>query len=169
VTRFPSFSRWAAAILVLTVMVAVFVWWRLVDQGDAAARGLLRPHDAQVLRQGAQVYQAHCATCHGVKLEGQPNWRERGADGRLPAPPHDENGHTWHHPDEVLIALTKEGVGKTAGLPGYETNMPAFGDSLSDTDIVAALSWIKSQWPSEVRRHHDEINRQAAQRSQRGS
>jgi len=69
----------------------------------------------------------------------------------------------------VLIALTKEGVGKTAGLPGYETNMPAFGDSLSDTDIVAALSWIKSQWPSEVRRHHDEINRQAAQRSQRGS
>jgi mono/diheme cytochrome c family protein len=41
--------------------------------------------------------------------------------------------------------------------------MPAFGDSLSDTEIVAVLSWIKSQWPSETQRHQDGINRQASQ------
>ncbi len=120
-----------------------------------------------MLKQGALIYQARCASCHGVKLEGQANWRERGPDGRLPAPPHDETGHTWHHPDDVLIQLTKEGVAKAAGLPDYVSNMPAFGDSLSDADIVAVLSWIKSQWPSEIRSQHDDLNRQASQRSQR--
>ena len=34
---------------------------------------------------GRGVYQAHCATCHGADLEGQPNWRKRGADGLMPA------------------------------------------------------------------------------------
>ncbi len=36
---------------------------------------------------GRGVYQTHCAACHGADLEGQPNWRQRGADGLLPAPP----------------------------------------------------------------------------------
>ena len=43
---------------------------------------------------GEENYQAHCASCHGVDLEGQPNWRTMKADGSLPAPPHDETGHT---------------------------------------------------------------------------
>ncbi|MBU4184472.1 MAG: cytochrome c [Hydrogenophaga sp.] len=120
-----------------------------------------------MLKQGALIYQARCASCHGVKLEGQANWRERGTDGRLPAPPHDESGHTWHHPDDVLIQITKVGVAKAVDMPDYATNMPAFGDSLSDADIVAVLSWIKSQWSQETRRHHDDINRQAVLRSQR--
>jgi len=120
-----------------------------------------------LVQRGAQIYQAQCASCHGANLEGQANWRERGADGRLPAPPHDETGHTWHHPDEVLIRLTQEGVAKAAGLPDYASNMPAFGDSLSDADTVAVLSWIKSRWPSDIQAHHNEINRQANQASLR--
>ena len=48
---------------------------------------------------GAAVYVKHCASCHGANREGQPNWRERRPDGRLPAPPHDASGHTWHHAD----------------------------------------------------------------------
>ena len=82
-----------------------------------------------MLKHGALIYQARCASCHGVHLEGQANWRERGADGRMPAPPHDSSGHTWHHPDDVLIRITKEGVAKAVGLPDYATNMPAFGDN----------------------------------------
>ena len=120
-----------------------------------------------MLQRGAQVYQAQCASCHGANLEGQANWRERGADGRLPAPPHDESGHTWHHPDDVLIGITKDGVAKAVGIPDYATHMPAFGDALSDADIVAVLSWIKSQWSSDVQAHHNEINRQSRQSPQR--
>ena len=43
---------------------------------------------------GEAIYKQHCASCHGENLEGQPNWKTRNDQGRLPAPPHDETGHT---------------------------------------------------------------------------
>jgi mono/diheme cytochrome c family protein len=121
----------------------------------------LTPDDPEVVVQGRQIYQAHCASCHGAELEGQPNWRERGPDGRLPAPPHDASGHTWHHPDVQLFRLTKLGP---AGLTGgsYESDMPAYADTLTDSEILAVLSYIKSTWPPEVRTRHDQINVRAA-------
>lgn len=126
----------------------------------------LRPDDREVLDVGRKVYAQHCAACHGAQLQGQvPNWRERDAAGRLPAPPHDASGHTWHHPDEVLLRITKFGVAKAANLPDYDSAMPAYEGVLTDAEIVAVLSWIKSQWPPDVRRRHDEVN--AAARSAR--
>jgi S-disulfanyl-L-cysteine oxidoreductase SoxD len=123
----------------------------------------LRPDDAGVTAVGQKVYATHCAACHGARLEGQPNWRIRDAAGRLPAPPHDASGHTWHHPDEVLFRITKHGVAKAANLKDYDSGMPAYEGVLTDAEIVAVLSWIKAQWPRETRRLHDEVN--AAARS----
>jgi mono/diheme cytochrome c family protein len=40
--------------------------------------------------------------------------------------------------------------------------MPAYAGVLGDDDIIAVLSWIKSQWPAEIRRRHDEMNARAA-------
>ena len=96
---------------------------------------------------GAKLYAENCAVCHGAKLEGQPNWREKLTNGRMPAPPHDESGHTWHHTDQVLFGITKQGLvpGKYAP-PGYASDMPAFRGKLSDDDIWAVLSFIESHW-----------------------
>ena len=49
----------------------------------------LRPDDAKLVTLGQQVYEARCASCHGVRLEGQANWRQPGADGLQPR--HDEH------------------------------------------------------------------------------
>lgn len=142
-------------------LVALFV---LSACGERAAGPVrLQPDDAAVVALGKQVYGAQCASCHGARLEGQPNWQQRDAQGRMPAPPHDASGHTWHHPDELLFRITKHGVAKAANLKDYESAMPAFEKTLSDAEIVAALSWIKSQWPAEVRRKHDALNERAAQ------
>ena len=110
------------------------------------------PHadDGMSAQAGRVLYQDHCAACHGENLEGQPNWQTRRADGRLPAPPHDETGHTWHHPDQHLFAMTKYGIQAFAG-PAYESDMPGFDGVLSDEEIQAVLAYIKSTWPSPVR------------------
>jgi mono/diheme cytochrome c family protein len=104
--------------------------------------------DAKKVALGAQVYVRHCAVCHGAKLEGQPEWRRRLPSGRMPAPPHDESGHTWHHPDGVLFAITKNGLVPPYSPRDYESDMPAFAGKLSDEEIWSVLAYIRSHWTS---------------------
>lgn len=165
----PSKTLRRALVGLLLAGVAVsLMWWR-PSGPSGPAPGLLRLDDAALLQRGERLYQVHCASCHGANRQGQANWRERGADGRLPAPPHDDSGHTWHHPDDVLLRLTRDGVAQAAGLPDYPTNMPAYGGTLGDDDIVAVLSWIKSRWTPETRALHDELNRQSRQHAPAGN
>jgi len=118
--------------------------------------------DAALVARGAKAYAEQCAACHGAKLEGQPDWRRRLANGRLPAPPHDESGHTWHHPDHVLFAITKNGLVPPYAPKDYESDMPAFGGKLPDRDIWAVLAYIKSHWTSpDVLAARAEIERNA--------
>ena len=121
---------------------------------------VLRPDDPQVVTLGARIYTQHCAACHGTRGEGQPDWRELGPDGLMRAPPHDESGHTWHHPDAQLFAITKYGLAKLIKQPDYQTNMPVYDGVLSDSEIIAVLSWIKAQWPKEIQAQHDQVNAQ---------
>lgn len=113
--------------------------------------------DSAAVARGAAVYEDACASCHGANLEGEANWRSRRPNGRLPAPPHDETGHTWHHPDRQLFEITKYGVAKFAPA-GYETDMPGFGETLTDADILASLAYIKSRWPAAIQRRHDAMS-----------
>ncbi|GGG52471.1 hypothetical protein GCM10010964_44530 [Caldovatus sediminis] len=123
----------------------------VADAGDPAQVAL-----------GRRVYAERCASCHGANLEGQPNWRERRPDGRLPAPPHDATGHTWHHPDAQLIELTRKGL--SGILPGYESDMPAFEGVLPEAEIAAVIAFITSTWPPEIRRLRQERLGAAASR-----
>lgn len=153
--------KWHRRVLVIAAVVVVVAAAGAFIAGDPFATSsvaTLRPNDAQVLAIGQKVYQAQCAACHGAKLEGQANWRLRDAQGRLPAPPHDASGHTWHHPDELLFRITKYGVAKAAQLENYDSAMPAYEKVLGDAEIVAVLSWIKAQWPAEIKAKHDKMN-----------
>ena len=127
----------------------------------ASALGRERPvsgtnvADAQLVALGRQVYVANCASCHGPNLEGQPNWRQPNADGSMPAPPHDATGHTWHHNDAALFATTKLGGAATSPVAAPNA-MPAFGGRLSDREIWAVLSYIKSTWPPELQQQQEQ-------------
>jgi mono/diheme cytochrome c family protein len=106
------------------------------------------------LLRGAELYQNNCAACHGANLEGQPDWQVAGPDGILPAPPHDETGHTWHHDNGLLFDYTRLG-GQEAlamrGITGFRSGMPAFDGTLSDDEIWDVLAYIRSTWPERVR------------------
>jgi mono/diheme cytochrome c family protein len=111
------------------------------------------------IAQGQALYGVHCANCHGKNLEGQPNWRTPLPNGRMPAPPHDKTGHTWHHTDAALTGVTKLGLKPFAG-DNYESDMPAFGTILSDEEIEAILAYIKSTWPERERNYQQQITQQ---------
>ncbi len=68
--------------------------------------------------------------------------------GRMPAPPHDESGHTWHHTGSVLFGITKQGLTPPYAPPGYQSDMPAFAGTLSDDEIRAVLAYIGNHWTS---------------------
>jgi mono/diheme cytochrome c family protein len=114
------------------------------------------------LARGEVIYAEACASCHGANLEGQLNWKSPGPDGRLPAPPHDETGHTWHHPDQLLLQITALGTAAVVG-SGYESNMPGFGEIYSEQELRDVLAWIKTQWPDRERDHQAQVTAQDSQ------
>ena len=132
----------------------------IVMAGSSDATGLLTPDDTDVVALGQSLYAEHCAACHGAQLEGAPNWQIRDADGLLPAPPHDATGHTWHHTDDVLFNLTKFGLANYLNQSDYKSNMPAYNGVLTDHEIKAILSFIKSSWSPKMREHQDYLNSQ---------
>lgn len=124
----------------------------------AQAQRLEAYKNPAIVAEGKLIYERACASRHGADLEGQPNWRQPGPDGKLPAPPHDVSGHTWHHPDEQLFAITKHGTAATVG-GDYKTDMRGFDDELTDVQIKAVLAYIKSSWPAEMQERHNAMSR----------
>jgi len=144
---------WILARGAVAIGIGVGALWWLADRAPRIDAG-----DTRQVAAGEAIYRAQCARCHGVNLEGQPDWRSPLPTGRLPAPPHDESGHTWHHPDDVLLRIVKEGPAFYSTL-GVQTDMPGFQNTLSDRDIAAVMSYIKSRWPPTIRARQAQMNR----------
>ena len=106
------------------------------------------------LAQGKRIYDENCASCHGFDGEGQPNWRVPNDKGVYPAPPHDNSGHTWHHPDALLLQIVAQG----GALP--TTGMPGFADKLTEEEMMLSLDYIKTFWGEEERAFQEERSRQ---------
>ncbi|WP_282026066.1 c-type cytochrome [Limimaricola cinnabarinus] len=117
----------------------------------------LWPSAADATGDGRQLYLDNCAACHGVELEGQPDWRQPLPSGRLPAPPHDASGHTWHHPDRVLREIILRGTAAVVG-NGYESDMPGFEGLLTEAEVEAILDYLKSEWPERERAHQARVS-----------
>lgn len=138
-------------LVIFAVTFAVILGsWVLIASFSAPVRASTDDADIDT---GRNLYQANCAACHGDKLQGQPNWRTLGEDGKLPAPPHDETGHTWHHGDGLLFSYTKLGGKEALAQQGIDFNsgMPGFGDQLNDRQIWDIIGYIKSTWPDRQR------------------
>ena len=115
------------------------------------------PLDAQKAAQGQELYSRYCAECHGVNGEGQPDWKIPNEDGSLKPPPHDVSGHTWHHDDDLLLEIVLKG----SDFP--QSQMPAFGEQLSEEEAQAILEYLKSWWGPEERAFQWQVTRQTQQ------
>jgi len=98
---------------------------------------------------GAELYAANCGACHGPELQGASDWKRSLPDGSLPPPPHDSSGHTWHHPDGLLLDIIANGG--NGGDPAYYSKMPAFHQELTPDEMRSILEFIKSKWGKDAR------------------
>ncbi|MCA9943596.1 MAG: cytochrome c [Anaerolineales bacterium] len=129
---------------ILFILTAVLLLSR-----NNAGTGSADLSSRQMVALGEEVYGTYCAACHGVDLEGQPDWQRPFDDGSFKAPPHDETGHTWHHNDAYLIESIKQGGARLDASIGVSL-MPAYEDVLTDQQILAVLAYIKSSWPPDI-------------------
>lgn len=143
--------------LILVAAIAVFACTSgSRDGAPSPSAEALRPLDASLVARGESLYATNCAACHGATGEGQPDWKQAGADGTLPAPPHDETGHTWHHADGLLFRIVRDGCAAYGG--STACRMPAFEGTLSDEEIVAILEYMRSWWGPEDRAFQQQVS-----------
>mgnify|MGYP002622986641 CR=1 FL=1 len=145
--------------VVLAVIVVFSSACSTADVGNPEIDSGLPPLDNEVVARGAELYQAHCASCHGNDLSGEDDWRVAKEDGSYPAPPHDSSGHTWHHPDDVLLEIIRDGS------DAPQSRMPTFGEKLSDEEILAIIEFLKSSWGPEERAYQWQVTQRGGQPS----
>ena len=133
----------------------------LLNTGPVDPFGASKTRQEQIAA-GRKTYEKSCSSCHGKNLEGQPDWQTPLTSGKLPAPPHDKAGHSWHHPDAMLTGITKRGIIPYV-TPDYQSDMPAFEGKLSDDEIGSLWDYIKSTWPERERAYQEQMTRQSLQ------
>lgn len=129
------------AVFLTPALILLGVYWvsTLAVQSPGASLSIDRAAPEQ-LAQGKAIYDQVCAACHGINGEGQPNWRQPDAQGVYPAPPHNSEGHTWHHPDDVLLDIIAQG----GTMP--TSAMPGFAGQLTQNEMQLVLDYIKTFW-----------------------
>ena len=143
---------WFIGLLAFALIIVGFVFAMISESGrQVVINNTPAPPvpnlDTSSVRQGEMLYTQYCAACHGANLEGAADWKIALPDGSYPAPPHDSSGHTFHHPDTLLVQIIIDG----SYPPGQDTKMPAFGAILTEEEILSILDFIKSYWGDEER------------------
>ncbi len=128
-----------------TVILAVLFLVGLFGHASETLAQTRRIEDPMILQQGKQLFQTHCAECHGQNAQGiTEDWNVRDENGKYPPPPLNGAAHTWHHPLPVLVNVIENGTLEMGGA------MPPWKDELSRDQILAIIIWLSSLWPDEI-------------------
>lgn len=135
--------------VIMCILALLMFVVRSGSQSPADAGDRADATNVQLVARGKQLYMTRCASCHGSDLAGEQDWPQRRANGVMPTAPLDERGQTWQRDDEWIFTTIKHG-GQATAPDGATSYMPALGGGLTDEDIWAVISYIKSTWPRSI-------------------
>jgi mono/diheme cytochrome c family protein len=120
------------------------------------------PPSDTYLAAGQRNYNTYCAHCHGYAGEGQHpatiDQTQRYGYNLVPA--HDDTGHTWQHPDQLLFEVTKYGIRSPLNL----YRMTPFDEQLSDDEIFGVIDYMKTFWTEQQRDYQQQLTDEYAER-----
>lgn len=102
-------------------------------------------------RRGEALYKQYCQTCHGGATGGSLK--------DVP-PPHNANGHTWHHADQLITTIVLDGLSGSVDRP----TMPPFRDRLAEQDVRDIIAFLETWWTAKQRAFQDEVTKNWEQR-----
>lgn len=107
------------------------------------------------LQAGRNQYNLRCGHCHGYDGEGelQASAVDTLALGMQVVPPHNATGHTWMHPEQLLVQLIKQGVSN----PLFRFQMAGYGEVMTDEEIRQVIAYIRLWWTDLQREHHQAL------------
>ena len=127
-----------------TDLRAMAVFLIALPQSAAALRARAPetvPADTTLVQHGAELYDRHCASCHGA--QGQ------GATGIYPALA-GNRAVTLASPANLVRVVVSGGfLPATAGNP-RPYGMPPFGPVLNNADIAAVVSFVRGAWGNQA-------------------
>ena len=121
---------WLCLLIILVVGAFAYASWANVKHN--------KPVDfsqSEQLTLGKEIYQANCSLCHGETGEGF-------AKENIPAPALNGSMHAWHHSDEQILALIRQG----------SNAMPAVGKDWTDEEVEAVWAYVKHWWTPQQRK-----------------
>jgi len=132
IRRVPGANNWVIFGRTLAIVAGIVLLAVPFVGGATPMSGATNPNAATVtsIQNGAELYQATCARCHGVDGKGG------GVDaGTTPVTPPSLVDHAAAHPDGDLFYWIQN------GLPG---GMPAWGSQLTDSQIWDIVNYLRS-------------------------
>ena len=120
---------------------AMATFLRAIPPSAPTASPRQAPVPPQVAERGARIYEKHCAQCHGNGGEGVPGAYPRLAGNRMVTMPVTAN--------LVQVVIHGGFTPSTAGNP-RPYGMPPFALVLSDADVAAVLTYLRSAWGNQA-------------------
>lgn len=104
---------------------------------------------------GQQNYNAYCAHCHGRNGEGQLESTVANTLqlGMKTVPAHDATGHTWQHPDALLVQVILDGIDN----PLNQYPMTGWGHVLDEQDALDIIDYMRQWWTPEQIAHQADV------------
>ncbi|CAM3675966.1 Alcohol dehydrogenase [Bordetella sputigena] len=114
---------------------AIAAYLKSLPSGPATAQASVR--EAVGLRRGGAIYEQHCVQCHAADGRGKgKDWPALAGNISVTAP----------YPGNVVHMVLEGGFAPATGANPRPHGMPPFGQTLSDDDVAAVVTYVRNSW-----------------------